>query len=156
MLFYIIFGTNLLTGGPVLVSVWLPILVFHRKGISNRIQTERNFREDLSWNERNPGDLEWKSDTQRGGHEAGGRAQGGRRTPHPHGPLVAPPTYFFRLYILLYPRNIRESHETTFPPPQPSVPVRSHLGAFSGNLPEGDSITEGFYINTIASPMMCE
>ena len=86
---------------------------------------------------------------QRGGHEAGGR-------PHPRGPLIAPPTYFFRLYILLYTENIQGSHETTCPPPQPSVPVRSHLGAFSGDLPEGESITEGFYINTIASPMMCE
>ena len=34
-LFYIIFGTNLLTGGPVSVSVFLPILVFRTKGISN-------------------------------------------------------------------------------------------------------------------------
>ena len=72
--FYIIFGTNLLTGGPVLVSVFLPISVFCRKGMSNGIQTERNLREDLSWNERNPGELEWKSETQRGGHEEGGRA----------------------------------------------------------------------------------
>ena len=64
MLFYIIFGTNLLTGGPVLVSVFFPILVLRRKGISNGIQTERNLREDLSWNKRNPGDLEWKSETQ--------------------------------------------------------------------------------------------
>ena len=29
-------------------------------------------------------------------------------------------------------------------------------GAFSGTLPEGDSITEGFYINTIALPMKHE
>ena len=76
--------------------------------------------------------------------------------PHPHGPLVAPPTYFFLLYISIYPKKIQEHHETLFPPPQPSVPVRSHLGAFSGAPPEGASITEGFYINTIASPMMCE
>ena len=85
-------------------------------------------------------------------HEGGGRAQGGRRAPT----LVAPLTDFFRLYILIYPENIREHHETLFPLPQPSVPVRSHLGAFSGAPPEGESITEGFYINTIASPMMCE
>ena len=44
----------------------------------------------------------------------------------------------------------------TFPLPQPSVPMRSHLGAFPGVLPEGDSITEGFYINTIALPMKRE
>ena len=31
--------------------------------------------------------------------------------------------------------------------------MRSHLGAFSGDLPEGESIMEGFYINTIAFPM---
>jgi hypothetical protein len=156
MFFYIIFGTNLLTEGPVPVSVFLPISVFCRKGIPNVIQTEWNLREDLSWNKRNPEDLELKSGTPRGGHEAGGRAQGGRHAPHPRGPHGAPPTYFFRLYILLYPKNIRGSHETNFPLPQPSVPMRSHLGAFSGALPEGESIMEGFYINTIASPMMCE
>ena len=76
--------------------------------------------------------------------------------PHPRGPLVAQPTYFLLLYILIYPENIEQHHETQFPPPQPSVPVRSHLGAFSGAPSEGASITEGFYINTIASPMMCE
>ena len=88
--------------------------------------------------------------------EATRKPRGRRARPHPRGPLAAPPTYFFRLYILLYPENIQGSHGTTFPPPQSSVPVRSHLGAFSGDLPEGESITEGFYINTIASPMMCE
>ena len=76
--------------------------------------------------------------------------------PPPRGPPTAPPTHFFHIYILLYPENIQGSHETTFPLPQPSVPVRSHLGTFSGDLLEGDSITEDFYINTIASPMMCE
>ena len=80
-------------------------------------------------------------------------------TPTPLGApstLVAPSTYFFLLYISIYPENIQEHHETLFPLLQPSVPVRSHLGAFSGPLLEGESITEGFYINTIASLMMCE
>ena len=76
--------------------------------------------------------------------------------PHPRGPLVAPLTDFFRLYILLYPKTSRTSHENTFPPPQPFVTVRSHLGTFSGVLSEGDSIMEGFYINSIALPMECE
>ena len=38
--FYIIFGTNLLTGGPAQTVVFLPISVFRRKGISNGVQTE--------------------------------------------------------------------------------------------------------------------
>ena len=76
--------------------------------------------------------------------------------PHPRGPLVAPPTYFFLLYIPTYPENIRGHHENLITLPQPFVPVRSHLGAFSRAPPEGALITEGFYINTIASPMMCE
>ena len=40
--FYNIFGTNLLTQGPVQIAIFLPISVFHRKGISNKIQTEWN------------------------------------------------------------------------------------------------------------------
>ena len=78
------------------------------------------------------------------------------RALHPRGPLVAPPTYFFLLYIPTYPETIEEHHENLIPPPQPSIPVRSHLGAFSGTPSEGALITEGFYIYTIASLMMCE
>ena len=98
--FYIIFGTNLLTGGPARIAVFLPISEFRRKGISNRVQTEWNLRECYFWNKRDPEDLEWTSRNQQGGHEARGRAL------HPRGPLVAPPTYFFLLYMSTYPKNI--------------------------------------------------
>mgnify|MGYP005813502863 CR=1 FL=1 len=70
----IIFGTNLLTGGPARIAVFLPISVFRRKGISNGVQTEGNLRERDFWNERDPGDFELKSRKLRGGHEAGRRA----------------------------------------------------------------------------------
>ena len=148
--FYIIFGTNLLTRGPAQIAVFLLISVFRRKVISNGVQTEWNLRKSHFWNKSNPGDLEWTSKKQGDGHEAG------RRAPHPRGPLAAPPTYFFLLYISIYPANIQEHHETLFPPPQPSVPKRSHLGAFSGAPPEGALIMEGLYINSMAPPMMCE
>ena len=69
--FYIIFGTNLLTEGPAHIAIFLPILVFRRKGISNGVQTERNLRERDFWNERNPEDLECKSRSSRGSHEGG-------------------------------------------------------------------------------------
>ena len=90
-----------------------------------------------------------------------GTRQGGRGYPlghalHPRGPSAAPPTYFFLLYISTYPPNIHEHHENLIPPPQPSVLERSHLGVFSGAPPEGALITEGLYINSMASPVMCE
>ena len=58
--FYIIFGTNLLTGGPAHIVVFLPILVFRRTGTSNGVQTEWNLRERDFWNERDLRDLELK------------------------------------------------------------------------------------------------
>ena len=150
MLFYIIFGTNLLTEGPVQITAF-----FSYFSVSQKRNTKRNPNRTKP----SRGSFLDRMQTRRLGVEvwnATRQPRGRSARPHPRGPLVAPPTYFFRLYILLYPINIRESHETTFPPAQPSVPVRSHLGAFSGDLPEGDSITECFYINTIASPMKCE
>ena len=113
--FYIIFGTNLLTGGRTRIAIFLPILVFRRKGISNGVQMKWNLWERSFWNKHNPADLEWTSSSKRGRHE------GARHAPHPHGPLVAEPTYFFLLYISTYPENIQEHHEKLFPPPQPSV-----------------------------------
>ena len=91
-----------------------------------------------------------------GDHKTGGAPTPTRRALHPHGPPVAPPTYSFLLYIPTYPQTIRYGAKNLIPPLQPSVPTRSHLGACSGALRDGASITEGFYINTIASPMKCE
>ena len=45
--FYIIFGTNLLTGGPAQICCFMPISVFRGKGISDRVKTERNQLEKL-------------------------------------------------------------------------------------------------------------
>ena len=45
--FYITFGTNLLTGGPVHIVVLLPVSVFRGKGISDRVETEQNQLEKL-------------------------------------------------------------------------------------------------------------
>ena len=75
---YIIFGTNLLTGGPARIVVFLPISVFRRKGISNGVQTEWNLRERDFWNECDPEDLECKSRSSRGLHEIGGPPPIGR------------------------------------------------------------------------------
>ena len=112
----IIFGTNLLTGGPARIAVFLPISVFWRKGISNRVQTEWNLRERSFWNKRDPEDLECKSRSNRGGQEIGGCTHPSWVRPLSPGPLERPPTYFFLLYIPTYPENIQGHQETKFPP----------------------------------------
>ena len=71
------------------------------------------------WKESNPGDLESTSRKLRGGHEVGGHAL------HPRGPLVAPLTYFFRLYISIYPKNIREHNRSGVSPPEASIATES-------------------------------
>ena len=86
-------------------------------------------------------------------HEVAARVEG---APLPCGPLGTLLTQPFVLYIHIYSKTLRASQKNTFPPLQPSLPMRSHLGAFFGILPEGDSITEGIYINPIALPMKRE
>ena len=108
---FIIFGTNLLTGGPAHIAGFFPISIFRRKGISNGVQTEWNLRERDFWNEQDPECLECKSRNNRSLHEIGGRA------PLSHGLLGRPLTYFFLLYIPTDPENIQGHHETQFPPP---------------------------------------
>ena len=84
------------------------------------------------------------------------RPRGAGAPPPSWAPCGSPDRLPSPIYIFIYPENIQEHHETLFPPLQPSVPMRSYLGAFSAAPSEGESITEGFYINAIASPMKCE
>ena len=65
------------------------------------------------------------------------------RAPLFHGPLVAPPTDYFRLYIPIYPKNIEGKDRSGVPPPQASVATKNLLGARSGTLPEGGSLIGG-------------
>ena len=153
--FYNIFGTNLLTGGPAQIVVFCLFQCFAEKEYQTESKRNENFGNVIfgtnviqrTWSPRK--EINEESTRQ-------GARLLPRRALHPRGAHVAPPTYFFLLYRLTYPQTNRSIHENLIPPPQPSVPVRSHLGAFSGVLPEGALITEGFYINTVASPMMCE
>ena len=82
----------------------------------------------------------------KGSNEEGTR-QGARPPPgralHPRGPLVAPLTDFFRLYISIYPKNIGDHNRSGVPPPQASVATKNQSGPYSGTLPEGGSLTGG-------------
>ena len=87
--FYIIFGTNLLTGGPAQnCCFFLPILVFRRNEISNGVQTEWNLRERDFLTERDPGDLDPTPRRNRGGHEGGGAPSPLGAPPYIVGPLL--------------------------------------------------------------------
>ena len=154
--FYIIFGTNLLTEGPVQIAVFFCLFqCFTEKEYQTESKRNETFARIVFGTNVIQGTWSGRQERSKEATRQGG-APAPWACPHPCGPLVAPPTYFFLLYIPIYPETNQEHHETLFPPPQPSVPVRSHLGAFSGAPPEAESSTEGFYINTIASPMMCE
>ena len=86
--FYIIFRTNLLTGGPSQNCFFLPIWGFRRKGISNGVQTEWNLRERDVLTELDPGDLDTTSRNKGGGHEVGGAPTPPGRALHRRGPLL--------------------------------------------------------------------
>ena len=135
--FYIIFGTNLLTGGPAQNCCFFCLFQCFEE---TEYQTESKRNETF-------GNVIFSSDKtqetwtlRQESHEAVTRVEG---APLPRGPLEAPPTYFL-LYIPTYPQTIRYGAKNLIPPPQPSVPTRSR--ACSGAPPEGASITEGFYI----------
>ena len=83
MLYYILFCTLLGFIIHFYIIVGTNLSEFPRKRISNGVQTEWNLRERDFRNKHDPEDLEWTSRMIRGGHEAGGRAQGGGRAPHP-------------------------------------------------------------------------
>ena len=94
----------------------------------------------------------WGPEAGQGPHEPPGRAWGGgRRALVPRGAHRAPFDLIPALQIPEKSETLRGVHEMLFPSLQALVLERSHLGSFSGNLPEGESITEGIYI-----PMMRE
>ena len=97
--FYIIFGTNLLTGGPAELLFFCLFQCF----------AEKEYQTESKWNETfgsvifgtNMIQRTWSGCQET--NEASTR-QGAR--PPPHGPLMAPPTNFFLLYMFTYPANI--------------------------------------------------
>ena len=66
-----------------------------------------------------------------------------RRALHPRGPLVAPPTYFFLLYISIYPKNIGEHNRLGVPPPQASVATENQSRPVPAPCRRGESLSGG-------------
>ena len=107
--FYIIFGTNLLTKGPVQIVVFCLFQCFEEKEYQTESKRNETSGSDIFGTNAIQGTWSGRQAT----NEAATRQ--GRRALHPRGPLVAPPTYFFLLYIPTYPQTIRSDHENLFP-----------------------------------------
>ena len=153
--FYIIFGTNLLIGGPVQIAVFCLFQCFEEKEYQTESKRNETSGSDLlgtnaiqeTWSGR-------QEAAEAATRVAGASSKGGRPPASwaPHGSPNLPPSPIYIYVPQKHPGAPRNPISTaaTF------CTVRSHLGAFFGAPPEGESITEGFYMNTIASPMMCE
>ena len=122
--FYIIFGTNLLTGGPTQIVEFCLFRCFAEKEYQTESKRNETFGKVIfgkkaireTWSARQGIN---KESTRQGGAHPPGRAL------HPRGPLVAPLTYFFLLYISIYPKTIGEHNRSGVPPPESSVATES-------------------------------
>ena len=111
--FYIIFGTNLLTQSPMPVSVFPLFQCFAEKEYQTESKRNETFGRVF---------LERKQSRRLGVHVRGPtrRAQGKGpahppgRALHPRGPLVAPLTDFFCLYISIYPKTSESTIDREF------------------------------------------
>ena len=138
--FYIIFGTNLLTGGPAQICCFMPISVFRGKGISDGVKTERNQLEKLF--------LEGKLPDGLGPHvrREGRCSRGWGRAPLPHGAPEAPPTYFLHPYIPTYPKTSRTHNRSGVPLPQASVATKNQSRPVSAPCRRGNPSPVAIFI----------
>ena len=99
--FYIIFETNLLTGGPAQIVVFFAYFRVSKK--RNIKQSPNGMKPSRTWFSQRT----WSRRLGVGDKKQSRRPRGrGRAYPLGALPLVAPPTYFFLLYISTYPPNI--------------------------------------------------
>ena len=63
--------------------------------------------------------------------------------PHPRGPLMAPLTDFFRLYMSIYPKNIREQNRSGVPLPEASVATENQSRLVPATYQRGESHSGG-------------
>ena len=140
--FYIIFGNNLLTQSPVPVSVFPLFQCFAEKEYQMESKRNETFGKVIFGKKA----IQKTWGVRKGSNEAGGTPNPPGRTLHPRGPLVAPLTYFFLLYIPIYPKTIGEQNRSGVPPPQASVATKNQSGPCSGTLPEGEPSPVAIFI----------
>ena len=124
---YIIFGTNLLTGGPAQNCCFCLFKGFEEKEYEKESKRNETFGRVIFGT-----DAIQETWSRRQGSNEEATRQGGAPPPlwlpYPLGrapTLVAPLTDFFRLCISIYPKNIEEHNRSGVPPPQASVATKT-------------------------------
>ena len=79
----------------------------------------------------------------RAADEGGGRAHPPGRAPLPRGQHGDPPTYFFLLYIPIYPKNFEEHNRSGVPPPEASVATENQSRPVPTPCRRGQSFSGG-------------
>ena len=140
---YIIFGTNLLSGSLARIAVFFAYFrVLQKKNIKrspNGMKPSGELFLERKQSRRLGVDIREASRKPRG-REA--RPTPWAR-PHPRGPLVAPLTDFFRLYMSIYPKNIGEQNRSGVPPPQASVATENQSRPVPAPCRRGESLYDG-------------
>ena len=141
--FYIIFGTNLLTGGPTQNCCFLAYFSVLKKRNIERSPNGKKPSGELF--------LERKESRRLGVQvRRSSRRPGHRGAPPPYwacpmscGAPVAPPTCSFHPYIPSYPKTSRTEDRSGVPPPQASITTKNQSEPLSDTLPKGGSISGG-------------
>ena len=113
---YIIFGTNLLTGGPARIVVFCLIQCFEEKEYQTESKRNETFGSVIFGTNVIQGTWSGRQAAEEAATRVPPAPPTGGHAPPPPGPLARPPTYFFLLYISMYPENIRGANEELFPP----------------------------------------
>ena len=143
MLFYMIFGTNLLTQSPVPVSVFPLFQCF----------AEKEYQTESKWNEifgsvilgTNVIQRTWspRQESNQEGKRQGARLPPSARPPPSWAPRGSPDRLLLPIYISIYPKTIGEQNRSGVPPPQASVATKNQSGPCFGTLPEGGTLIGG-------------
>ena len=104
--FYIIFGSNLLTQGPVQIVVFSLFQCFAEKEYQMESKRNETFGSVIFGTNLIQRTWSGRQATQEAAMRVPGAPPRGGRAPHPRWPLKLPPPYFFLLYIPMYPENI--------------------------------------------------
>ena len=154
MPFISFFGTNLLTQCQVPVPVFSMFLTPFRGDFETESKRKKISEKIFSGTEEDRRAWGPSQESPRGPTSPHPAARGPRHAGL-WAPWRSPDLDLAPINSQIFPKN-QESIVITFLPPQAFVSTRSHLGHVLVPCRRGDSDTEGFFINTMTSPMMCE